>query len=107
MSRRRDPRPLSEALGALRRGMAPATTLARVQEVWPEVAGEGMGREAQPVSERSGTVTFACRSSVWAGELTLMANDLTGRLNEALGAAAQDGPVRGLRFVTQASRMTP
>jgi predicted nucleic acid-binding Zn ribbon protein len=56
-------------------------------------------KEATPVSERSGTVTFACRSSVWAGELSLMAEDLKGRLNAALG----DRSVTDLRFVTRSS----
>jgi predicted nucleic acid-binding Zn ribbon protein len=101
--RRTGPRPLSYALEPLRRELAPATTLARVQEVWPEVAGAA-AREASPVSERSGTVTFACRSSVWAGELSLMSRDLRGRLNEALGGSHDAGPVVDLRFVTQASR---
>jgi predicted nucleic acid-binding Zn ribbon protein len=96
--RRLDPRPLADALTPLKRELAPATTLARVQEVWPAVAGAA-AREATPVSERSGTVTFACRSSVWAGELTLMARDLTDRLNAAL-----DGrPVTVLRFVTRSA----
>ena len=90
------PRPLSEALGPLRRDLTPATTLARVQEAWPQVAGAA-AREATPVSERSGTVTFACRSSVWASELTLMTTDLRDRLNASLGGA----PVTDLRFVTR------
>ena len=51
--RRLAPRPLSEALDPLRRELAPATTLARVQEVWPPVAGAA-AREATPVSERAG-----------------------------------------------------
>jgi predicted nucleic acid-binding Zn ribbon protein len=87
----------------VRRDLAPATTLARIQEVWPSVAGAA-AREATPVSERSGTVTFACRSSVWAGELSLMSRDLRARINEALGASADDGPAVELRFVTEASR---
>ena len=96
--RRLAPRPLSEALDPLRRDLAPATTLARVQEVWPRIAGAA-AREATPISERSGTVTFACRSSVWASELALMATDMTARLNAAL-----DGdPVKDLRFVTRSA----
>lgn len=102
--RRSGPRPLADALGTLRQDLAPATTLARVQEAWKEVAGEAMGAEAEPVSERSGTVTFACRSSVWASELSLMQADLLARLNTALGGASGGAPVRELRFVTQASR---
>ena len=97
------PRPLADALGGLRRELAPATTLARVQEAWPQMAGAA-AKEASPVSERSGVVTFACRSSVWAGELTLMASDLRARLNDALGGSSGDGPVTELRFVTAASR---
>ena len=96
--RRLAPRPLSDALTPLKRDLAPATTLARVQEVWPDIAGAA-AREATPISERAGTVTFACRSSVWAGELTLMASDLTDRLNGALEGA----PVGDLRFVTRSA----
>ena len=96
--RRLAPRPLSAALDPLRRELAPATTLARVQEVWPQIAGAA-AREATPVSERGGTVTFACRSSVWAGELTLMSGELKDRLNAALEGA----PVADLRFVTRSA----
>jgi predicted nucleic acid-binding Zn ribbon protein len=87
----------------VRRDLAPATTLARVQEVWPAVGGPA-AREASPVSERGGTVTFECRSSVWAGELSLMSRELVGRLNGALGGSGEAGPVSSLRFVTGASR---
>jgi predicted nucleic acid-binding Zn ribbon protein len=104
--RRLAPRPLSDALAPLRRDLAPATTLARVQEAWPALAGPAAA-EASPVSERSGTVTFECRSSVWAGELSLMSRELVGRLNEALGAPAGEGPVTDMRFVTGASRSAP
>ena len=104
--RRLAPRPLSEAIAPLRQELAPATTLARVQDAWPAVAGLA-AREATPVSERFGTVTFACRSSVWAGELTLMAEDLRSRLNAALEGGSERGPVSEIRFVTAASRTSP
>jgi predicted nucleic acid-binding Zn ribbon protein len=96
--RRLAPRPISDALVPVRRELAPATTLARVQEAWATAAGVA-AREAAPVSERAGTVTFACRSSVWASELTLMATDLKDRLNATLG----DDSVTDLRFVTRSS----
>jgi len=96
--RRVAPRPLADALEPVRRDLAPATTLARVQEAWASVAGLA-AKEATPVSERAGKVTFACRSSVWAGELSLMAEDLKERLNGALG----DRSVTDLRFVTRTS----
>ena len=96
--RRLAPRPLADALTPVKRDLAPATTLARVQEAWPSVAGAA-AREATPVSERAGTVTFACRSSVWTGELSLMSRDLADRLNAVL----EGRPVADLRFVTRSA----
>jgi predicted nucleic acid-binding Zn ribbon protein len=93
--RRAAPRPLSFALDELRERLVPATPLAAVQRAWPEVAGPAIAHEATPVSERSGVVTVACRSAVWAQELDLLSPQLVERLNEAL-----DGPVvRSLRCV--------
>ncbi|HEX8067440.1 MAG TPA: DUF721 domain-containing protein [Thermoleophilaceae bacterium] len=85
--RRRAPRPLAPVLARLAEQMAPATTLARVQRCWGEAAGDAIAREAEPVAERDGVLTVACRSSVWAQELELMSADLLARLNEEL-----DGP---------------
>jgi predicted nucleic acid-binding Zn ribbon protein len=96
--RRPAPRPLSAALDEVVRGAAPATLLARVQAVWPEIAGRGVAAVAAPVSEREGVVTVACESAVWAGELELLAPDLLARLNVRVGAN-EAGSVGRLRFV--------
>jgi predicted nucleic acid-binding Zn ribbon protein len=98
--RRLTPRPLSEALGALEERLAPDTTLSAVQRVWAEVVGEVVAREAQPVSERAGTVTVSCSASVWAQEIDLMGPVLAERLNERVGA----GAVRRLRCVATPPR---
>jgi predicted nucleic acid-binding Zn ribbon protein len=95
------PRPLSEVLGDLTRQLEPQTPLARVQRAWRATAGATVLEEAEPVSERAGTVTVACRSSVWAQELSLLAPDLAERLNEALGAPPETPAVRELRFVVR------
>jgi len=95
--RRLAPRPAALAFERVKAELAPATTLARVQDAWRAVAGELIGNESHPVSERAGVVTVACRSSVWAQELALMAPDLTARLNEAL-AQAGGAAVAELRF---------
>jgi predicted nucleic acid-binding Zn ribbon protein len=79
---------------ALRDSLAPATTLARVQGVWGDVVGETLAEECRPLSERAGVVTVGCRSSVWAQELSMMAPELTERLNAALGSTA----IAELRF---------
>lgn len=91
--RRTAPRPLATALGALVADLAPATPLAAVQREWRAVVGEVIAGEAEPVAERDGVVTVACRSAVWAQELDLMSADLVERLNSRLGRPL----VRGLR----------
>jgi predicted nucleic acid-binding Zn ribbon protein len=92
--RRRAPRALALALAQVTAGLEPATLIARVQGCWADAVGEVVNSEAQPVSEREGVVTVACRSSVWAHELELLGPDLLEKLNVALG----DRPVAQLRF---------
>ena len=94
--RRRSPRPLSFALERVTATLEPATALARVQGCWAEAVGDVVSSEAQPVSERDGTVSVACRSSVWAQELELLGPELVEKLNAALG----DDVVTALRFKT-------
>ena len=100
--RRLAPRSLSLALEGVVRDAEPATLLARVQAVWPEVAGPGLSASAAPVAEREGVVTVACESAVWAQELELLGPDLLTRFGEALAPApglAAAGAVKKLRFV--------
>ena len=85
--RRRDPRPASAAITALADRLAPATALASVQRVWPEVVGELVAAQADPTGEREGVVTVTCASAVWAQELDLMGPELVTRLNAALGTS--------------------
>ena len=84
--RRRAPVPVAGAIEALAARLEPQTPLSAVQRVWADVAGDVVAGEAEPVSERAGVVTIACRSAVWAQELSLLAPDLVSRLNDALGA---------------------
>jgi predicted nucleic acid-binding Zn ribbon protein len=84
------------ALEGLTRELAPATTLARVQEIWESAAGPAIARSAQPTAEHAGVLTVTCEAAVWAQELDLMADQLTASLNAALGAEA----IRELRCRT-------
>jgi predicted nucleic acid-binding Zn ribbon protein len=95
----REPRPIAQALARVVERAAPATTLARIQRCWGDVAGEVIAAEAAPVSERSGVVTVACRSAVWANELELLSKGLVDGLNKSLGGSA----VASLRFVVKGS----
>jgi predicted nucleic acid-binding Zn ribbon protein len=92
--RRRAPEPFSHVLRDAVGEAAPDTLLARVQALWPEVAGAAVAAESAPASEREGTVTVECSGAVWAQELTLLEGDLLGRLNPRLEGAQ----VRHLRF---------
>jgi predicted nucleic acid-binding Zn ribbon protein len=83
---RRAPRRMSDAIGDLADRLAPKTTLAEVQRVWSEAVGAVVAKEATPTTERDGTLTITCRSSVWAQELDLMGPELVGRINAALGS---------------------
>lgn len=98
--RRHAPRPLGTAIGALTERLAPKSTLADVQRVWPDAVGAAVAREATPTAEQDGTLTVTCRSSVWAQELDLMGPELVQRLNDALGA----GRISSLRCVAAPPR---
>lgn len=79
------PRRLSLALDGLTAELAPATTLARVQQAWEQAAGSTIAAAGSPVAERDGTLTIVCADSVWAAELDMMSTQLTQRLNDTLG----------------------
>jgi predicted nucleic acid-binding Zn ribbon protein len=82
---RSSPRPLALALEGLTQELAPATTLARVQQAWERAAGATIASAGSPVAERDGTLTIACSDSVWAAELDMMGAHLIERLNDSLG----------------------
>ena len=84
--RKTAPRSLSGALQALTSALAPASTLARVQEIWERTAGPAIALAARPTAERGGVLTVTCEASVWAQELELIADQLLPRINAALGA---------------------
>jgi predicted nucleic acid-binding Zn ribbon protein len=102
--RRLAPRPLRSALQGALNEAAPAGTLAGVQAAWAEAAGAAAAAESQPVSERNGVVTVACRSAVWAQELELLAAEIVVRLNAILGAGEGVRGVSALRFETRSGR---
>ena len=107
MSARGSPRPLAVALRGARARAEPLTLLAAVQSVWPTVAGARVAAEAEPVAERDGVVTIACRSATWAQELDLLQPELLRRLNGALleaGREANEATVGALRFTADAAR---
>ncbi|MGN6586719.1 MAG: DUF721 domain-containing protein [Solirubrobacterales bacterium] len=100
MSRRRAPRPASNALQAALQKAAPKTPLAAVQAAWVAAVGEQLAAKATPVSERDGTLTIECADAVWAQELDLMQEGLLERLRGEVG----DQAPRELRFRVNSER---
>jgi len=98
------PRPIADALGAVRESAAPQTLLAAVQSAWTATAGDAVAAEAEPVAERDGVVTVACRSATWAQELDLMGPQLLERLRGCDPVAAAGAELEGLRFTADGAR---
>lgn len=73
-----------------------ATLRVDVQRAWPAAAGTARAAAAEPVSERDGVITVACRSGVWAQELDLLSERVVAAINAQLGRPG----VRRLRTVT-------
>ena len=80
------PRPVAALVHELERELAPATTLARAQQIWERAVGTAIAVAAQPTAEREGILTVSCEAAVWAQELDLMAGELIPRLNALLGS---------------------
>jgi predicted nucleic acid-binding Zn ribbon protein len=107
MRHRRAPRRLGSALRPARARARPKTLLAAVQEAWPGIAGKAIATESEPVAERDGVITVACRSATWAQELDLLQSELLERLNRALAEWDEERekpPITGLRFTADAAR---
>ncbi len=64
---------------------APKTGLASVQAAWAGAVGAQIAEVAQPISERSGTLTVECTNAMWAQELDLMQAQLLERLAGGAG----------------------
>lgn len=99
----RQPRRLGSALGRVAADRAPRTLLAEVQLAWARACGPAIAAEAEPVAEREGVITVACRSATWAQELDL----IQARILESLAAELGEGRVVGLRFTADAARHRP
>jgi hypothetical protein len=87
MRRRGSPRPFAPALQGVADAVMPATVLAEVQRVWPDVVGPAFARSV-PHSERAGEVVVRCGSGVLANELDLLGPHAVEAVNRALGRPA-------------------
>ena len=79
------PKPIGAVLERALDPIAPLTTLAEVQRVWPSTVGPGIAAVTTVSEERDGTVTIECESAVWANELAMMGPQLLEKLRPLLG----------------------
>jgi hypothetical protein len=85
----------SRELGRVGEAGDGSTVMPRVVELWPDVVGATIARNAWPARvARDGTLHVATESSAWAFELQQLAAEILGRLRAALG---DDAP-SSLRF---------
>src|SRR3954451_12266178 len=100
MSRRRAPRPATNAFQAALQQVAPQNPRVAMQARWYTEVGERLAAVATPVSEREGVLTVECADAVWAQELDLMQAALLQRLRDELGEQAP----QALRFRVNSAR---
>jgi len=62
---------------------------------WPEVAGEKIAAATEARGIHDGELQVACRSNVWANELSMLKPRLVKAMSEAIGK----GVVKDIRFV--------
>ena len=62
--------------------------------IWPELVGDEVAANAQPVQLKQGRLVVSASSSAWAQTLQLMSDAIVARINEHLG----DGVVERVVF---------
>src|SRR5439155_25477602 len=98
---RQDPDQLPEALGTVLDGLVRSpgweagVRLGRLVRRWPEVAGERLGADSEPIGLENGVLVVRCSSAAWAAQVRFLAGQLKDRTNEVLGRAA----IREVRVV--------
>lgn len=81
------PKPLSdlmpEALSGL--GLSERLREAEIWRLWPEIVGQAIATQAQPLRIIGGTLTVAVSSGPWMQELTYLKAMMKSKLNDRLG----------------------
>jgi predicted nucleic acid-binding Zn ribbon protein len=69
-----------------RSGSRDVLPLTRLVAIWPDVMGAAIAAQAWPLRvSRDGTLHVATSSATWANELTLLGDEILGRLRAELG----------------------
>jgi hypothetical protein len=87
-SRMRYPKPLSDLMSDTVSSMGLAGRLqeAEIWRLWPEIVGQAIASQAQPVRIINGVLTVAVSSAPWMQELSYLKGMMITKLNSALGS---------------------
>jgi predicted nucleic acid-binding Zn ribbon protein len=85
-----DPRPVGDALRAVRRelGTPAPSVFERVRAAWPEVAGEALARHSEPIHLRAGVLRVRVDDPAWGGQFRYLDDTLVAALAERVPDAA-------------------
>lgn len=83
----RYPKPLSDLMSEALSGLGLAERLreADIWRLWPEIVGQAIATQAQPLRIIGGTLTVAVSSGPWMQELTYLKAMMKSKLNDRLG----------------------
>lgn len=83
----RDPRPMSDAVETLMRGMGwtEQIEVSNVTGRWREVVGEQIAQHSVPLGFDDGILTVQASSTAWSTQLTIISGQIRHRLNEEFG----------------------
>ena len=75
---------MPEALSGL--GLSERLREAEIWRLWPDIVGQAIASQAQPLRIINGILTVAVSSGPWIQELTYLKTMMKGKLNDRLGA---------------------
>lgn len=82
-----DPARLKDLIGEVgsRLGLRRPAAVGALWGRWREIVGEDIAAHAEPTSVREGVLRIRTPSPTWASEIGYLADEIKGRVNDALG----------------------
>jgi predicted nucleic acid-binding Zn ribbon protein len=93
-----EPRPVGDALRAVRRALGTPTpsVFERVRAAWPAAVGDALARHSAPLHLRAGVLRIRADDQAWAGQFRYLRDTVV----EALAAAVPEAAIREISVTT-------
>ncbi len=88
-----EPSGIGAVIRGLLDGLTGGVSLGRLSRAWPEVMGDPLAAETEPLSLDEAGLVIGASSPAWGAQVRFLAEDIRRRASEALGGAPI-GPVR-------------